>query len=51
MRQLVEQERTYCAFLHFELREDRDEVRLLVTVSPAAAEAVRELLAELTGDR
>ena len=51
VRQLVEQEHTCCAFLHFELYEDRDEVRLLVTVPAAAAEAVPELLAELTGER
>lgn len=49
VRQLVEQERTCCAFLQFELYEDDHEVRLLVTASPAAADAVPDLLAELTG--
>lgn len=49
VRRLVEQERACCAFLEFELHEDAEEVRLLVTAPPAAAEAVPELLAELTG--
>jgi hypothetical protein len=49
VRQLVAQERACCAFLQFELHEDGDEVRLLVTAPPAAAEAVPDLLAELTG--
>lgn len=49
VRQLVEQERACCAFLQFELQEDAQEVRLLVTVPPAAADAVPDLLAELTG--
>jgi hypothetical protein len=49
VRRLVEQERACCAFLQFELHEDAQEVRLLVTAPPAAAEAVPELLAELTG--
>jgi len=49
VRQLVEQERRCCAFLQFELHETADEVRLVVTAPPAAAEAVPELLFELTG--
>ena len=49
VRQFVEQERRCCAFLQFELYEDVDEVRLLVTAPSTAAEAVPELLAELTG--
>ena len=49
VRRLVEQERACCAFLEFELHEDADDVRLLVTVPAAAAEAIPELLAELTG--
>jgi hypothetical protein len=51
VRQLVEQERTCCAFLQFELHEGAEEVQLLVTVPPAAAGAVPELLTELTGGR
>ncbi len=51
VRQLVEQERTCCAFLQFDLYEDDHEVRLLVTAPPAAADAVPDLLAELTGRR
>ena len=51
VRQLVEQERTCCAFLQFELHEDDVEVRLLVTAPPAAADAVPDRLAELTGRR
>ena len=49
VRQLLEQERACCAFLQFELHESADEVRLLVTAPPAAAEAVPDLLFELTG--
>lgn len=49
VRQLVEQERACCAFLQFELHEEADEVRLLVTAPAAAAAAVPDLLAELTG--
>ena len=49
VRTLVEQERTCCAFLSFDLREEPDAVRLLVTVPAAAAEVVPELLDELTG--
>lgn len=49
VRRLVEQERACCAFLQFELQEGAGEVRLLVTASPAAAEAIPDLLAELTG--
>jgi len=49
VRRLVEQERACCAFLQFELQENADEVRLLVTAPPAAADAVPDLLAELTG--
>jgi hypothetical protein len=49
VRRLVEQERTCCAFLQFDLHEGADEVRLLVTAPPAAADAVPDLLAELTG--
>lgn len=49
VRRLVEQERACCAFLQFELHDDADEVRLLVTAPPAAADAVPDLLAELTG--
>lgn len=49
VRQLVEQERRCCAFLQFDLQESADEVRLLVTAPPAAAEVVSDLLAELTG--
>lgn len=45
---LVEQERRCCAFLAFEVEETADEVRVRVTV-PAAAEAVPDLLFELTG--
>lgn len=51
VRRLVERERTCCAFLAFELHEDADEVRLLVTAPPGAADAVPDLLAELTGRR
>jgi hypothetical protein len=43
------EERACCAFLQFELQEDAVEVRLLVTVPEAAATAVPDLLAELTG--
>ena len=49
VRQLVEQERGCCAFLQFELHDDADEVRLLVTAPATAADAVPDLLAELTG--
>jgi hypothetical protein len=49
VRRLVDQEHRCCAFLQFELHEDADEVRLLVTAPAAAAGAVPELLAELTG--
>ena len=49
VRRLVDQEHRCCAFLQFELHEDVDEVRLLVIAPPAAAEAVPDLLAELTG--
>jgi hypothetical protein len=49
VRQLVERERTCCAFLQFDLQEDEHEVRLLVTAPPAAADAVPDLLVELTG--
>lgn len=49
VRRLVEQERRCCAFLDFELHEGADEIRLLVTAPPAAADAVPDLLAELTG--
>jgi hypothetical protein len=49
VRQLVEQERTCCAFLQFYLQESADEVRLLVTAPPAAADALPDLLLELTG--
>jgi hypothetical protein len=49
VRQLVERERTCCAFLQFDLQEDQHEVRLLVTAPPAAADAVPDLLVELTG--
>lgn len=49
VRRLVDQERSCCAFLLFELHEDADEVRVLVTAPPAAADAVPDLLAELTG--
>jgi len=49
VRRLVEQERTCCAFLQFELQEGADEVRLLVTAPAAAADAVPDFLAELTG--
>jgi hypothetical protein len=49
VRELVEQERTCCAFLQFDLQESAEEVRLLVTAPPAAADAVPDLLLELTG--
>lgn len=49
VRRLVEQERSCCAFLQFELLEAADEVRLLITAPAAAADAVPDLLAELTG--
>lgn len=49
VRSLVEQERVCCAFLHFDLQESAREVRLLVTVPAGAANAIPELLAELTG--
>ena len=49
VRRLVDHERRCCAFLQFELHEDANEVRLLVTAPPAAADAVPDLLAELTG--
>lgn len=49
VRRLVEQERACCAFLEFDVQETPDEVRLLVTAPPAAADAVPDLLAELTG--
>ena len=51
VRRLVEQERACCAFLRFELHEDAEEVRLLVTAPPGAEEAVPGLLFELTGRR
>ena len=51
VRQLVEQERRCCAFLQFDLQEAADEVRLVVTAPAAAADAVPELLLELTGHR
>ena len=51
VRWLVEQERACCAFLLFELHEAADEVQLLVTIPPTAADVVPELLAELTGER
>lgn len=49
VRALVEQERACCSFLTFHLEETSDEVRLIVTAPPAAAEVVPELLFELTG--
>ena len=49
VRALVDQERTCCAFLTFDLHEEPETVRLLVTAPPAAAEVVPELLFELTG--
>ena len=49
VRRLVDEERSCCAFLQFDLHEDADHVRLLVTVPPSAADAVPDLLAELTG--
>ncbi len=49
VRTLVEQERACCGFLTFDLRETPDEVRLLVTAPPGAAEVVPDLLNELTG--
>jgi hypothetical protein len=51
VRRLVDQEHRCCAFLQFELHEDADEVRLLVTAPPAAGDAVPDLLAELTSQR
>jgi hypothetical protein len=51
VRRLVQLERSCCAFLQFELHEGAEEVQLLVTVPPAAAGAVPELLTELTGGR
>ena len=50
VRQLVEQERTCCAFLQFDLEESVHEVRLLVTAPPAAAHLWAELAAVLSGD-
>lgn len=49
VRALVAQERACCAFLDFDLHVGGDEVQLLVTVPPAALDAVPELLRELTG--
>jgi protein-S-isoprenylcysteine O-methyltransferase Ste14 len=49
VRRLVEQERACCSFLKFELQENAQEVRLLVTAPPSAADVVPDLLAELTG--
>lgn len=49
VRQLVEQERACCAFLHFDLQEGAHELRLRVTVPPAATDVVPELMTELTG--
>ncbi|MEZ5289764.1 MAG: hypothetical protein R2745_01635 [Vicinamibacterales bacterium] len=49
VRTLVDQERSCCAFLTFDLQEAAHEVRLLVTAPAAAAEVVPELLFELTG--
>jgi hypothetical protein len=51
VRQLVEQERTCCAFLQFDLEESAHEVRLLVTAPPAAADVVPDLWVALTGRR
>lgn len=51
VRRLVDQERSCCAFLQFDLHEDANEMRLLVTVPPGAADAVPDLLTELTGQR
>jgi hypothetical protein len=51
VRALVEQERACCAFLTFDLQDGPDDLRLLVTAPPAAAEVVPELLLELTGRR
>jgi hypothetical protein len=48
---MVEQERSCCAFPQVELHERADEVRLIVTAPLAAADAVPDLLAELTGRR
>jgi hypothetical protein len=49
VRRLVEEERRCCPFLQFDLHESAHEARLLVTAPPAAAEAVSDLLFELTG--
>lgn len=49
VRALVEQERTCCAFLLFDVHETADDVQVRVTVPPAALEVVPELLRELTG--
>lgn len=49
VRALVDQERTCCPFLTFEIHEHATEVQLLVTVPAAALDAVPELLRELTG--
>ena len=51
VHELVERERTCCPFLRFEVHEDADEVRLVVTAPPAAVDAVPDLLAELTERR
>lgn len=39
LREMVRRERECCAFLRFELAEDEDEVRLLITAPEAAREA------------
>ena len=49
VRRFVDQERACCGFLGFELHERGDHVQVLVTVPPAARDAVPELLIELTG--
>jgi hypothetical protein len=45
---LVDKERACCAFLEFDVHVSADEVQLIVTVPPAALDAVPELLHELT---
>lgn len=49
VRRLVDQERTCCAFLAFEIRQGGDEIQVLISVPPEAEAAVPELLHELTG--
>ncbi|MBY3038776.1 hypothetical protein [Rhizobium laguerreae] len=45
LRELVRKERECCAFLHFDLREDRDSVRLRITAPESVGDAADTLFA------